>query len=424
MLNLKKLVEKYNVFLFDLDNTLFNYTIANDIAMDKVMEHFGIDKSVYLQSRINIKKRDLQVNHHKKELYFKNICEILNLPISTALKMYNLYSKEFAENLLADKTMMDFVKSIKEKNGKIIAITNYYVIPQLEKLETSGFIDYIDNLVTSEEFEVEKPNVKLLEYALELAGNPDKSEVVMLGDSICDNLSVFDIDYYPYNCSKLLISISGKSGVGKTTMTEKIKDIWDATVIEGDGYHKYERDHKAWNSITHYNPEGNNLLQMSLDIRNIYHNIGKVEIPVYSHDNGTFGDPKIINKDIDVTIIEGLHTLYPEVTGDYVKIKIFIDSVNADKQKITRDVNERNKSEQSVLKSIQHRSVDYDKYIAIQKKHSNFLIEVGEHEFIISLSGELCYNKKEVFTGPNDKLFDTVETIMNNFKLNRYINAK
>ncbi len=423
MLNLRKLVNNYKVIMVDLDNTLFNYTIANKIAIEEVLKKFDISKEEYAKSRINIKKRDLDVNHHKKEFYFKNICEMKSLSIITALNMYDVYSDVFKENLLVDQTMLNMMKLAKAKNNKIIAITNYYVIPQLRKLKASGFIDYIDYLVTSEEFEVEKPNRKLLNYALELAGNPDKSDVVMIGDSVVDNLSSLGVDYYPYNCSKLLISISGKSGAGKSTLTSKIKDIWNASVIEGDGYHKYERSNEAWSRMTHYNPDANNLMQMSLDIQTIYHDIGKTNVPIYNHLSGKFDKPNELNsKDIDVSIIEGLHTLYPEVTGDYVKLKIFIESVHSDSQKITRDISDREKLHKNVVKSINDREYDYNKYIAIQKKYSNFLIEVFENDFKITLSDELS-NESEtgITTGLNDKLFDTIEELMIKIKNSRYI---
>lgn len=420
MLNLRKLADQYKVILVDLDNTLFNYTIANNNAIDKVLKEFNITQNRYNRARIEIKKRDLQVNHHKKELYFKNICESKNLPLVTALEMYELYNETFMQNLFADNSMMDLLQYAKTNQKKIIGITNYYVIPQIRKLKETQFIDYIDHLVTSEEFEVEKPNKNLLNRALSLCDFPDLSDVVMIGDSEVDNLSSLGVDYYPYNCSKLLISVSGKSGAGKSTLTNKIKEIWDAQVIEGDGYHKYERSHEAWNNITHYHPDANNLLQLRLDIEKIYHDIGKVNIPIYNHTNGSFDKPKE-HLGLDVTIIEGLHTLYPTVTGDYVKIRIFIDSIHSDNQKIARDVVKRNKDKNSVLKSISTREEDYNTYIVPQKQYSNFLVEINKDRFTITLSNELVKNGKVIIENSNDQLFPEIEKIMNVLKTSRYV---
>ena len=381
MINLKKIVKDYEVILIDLDNTLFNYTYAHNAALNEVFSQFKISLNDYEKARFEIKKRDLGVNHHKKELYFKIIAENKKLPLQTVLSFNNVYRDTFLKYIKPDSSMLEMLKSAKDANKKVIAITNYYVIQQLEKLECSGFISCIDYLITSEEFEVEKPNKKLFDRAMELAENPDINKVIMFGDSIVDDFGIFGVKYYPYNCSKLLISISGKSGAGKTTISKMLQDNFSCTVIEGDGYHKYERGHEKWKQLTHYNPAANNLIQLALDIKNLYQNIQNINVPIYNHHNGNFDIPlELKADDLDIVIIEGLHTLYEDVTGDYVKIKIFVDSEYSDKQKIIRDVYDRNKSESEVMDSIAKRENDYSKYIAIQKKFANFIIEISQND--------------------------------------------
>ncbi|EOH3381306.1 uridine kinase, partial [Campylobacter jejuni] len=114
------------------------------------------------------------------------------------------------------------------------------------------------------------------------------------------------------NCSKLLISISGKSGSGKTTLSNAINEIYKSFIISTDGYHKYERHSKIWERVTHYNPKANNLIQLAMDIKHIYQDIGnKLHIPIYDHKNGVIvKSDEIEIKDLDIVIIEGLHTLY------------------------------------------------------------------------------------------------------------------
>ena len=386
MFNLKELIKEYDVLFVDIDNTLFNYTYAHKIALDKVLNEYGYSLEEYNIAKKNIKKRDLEANHHKKELYFKNMCENRGTHFSETLSMYKTYEKTFRKNLLVDKTMFELLTHAKEVNKKVIAITNYYVIPQIKKLKKTEFINIIDHLITSEEFEVEKPNKKLFNKAIELAGYPTKDKIIMFGDSVVDDLSIYDIKSYPYNCSKLLMSISGKSGAGKSTLTELLQEVFNSEVIEGDGYHKYERSHEAWNNVTHYNPEANNLVQLGLDIKSIYQEINSIEVPIYNHENGKFEKPTKLSKDLDTLIIDGLHSLYPEVTGDFVKIKIFIDNSFADSQKIERDVTHRNKTEEEVQRSIDKREQDYLKYIDNQKEYSNFVISIFEHGCTIRIS--------------------------------------
>jgi phosphoribulokinase len=257
----------------------------------------------------------------------------------------------------------------------------------------------------------------------------------MFGDSVVDDLSCYGIQSYPYNCSKLLISISGKSGAGKSTLTEIISEVLDAKVIEGDGYHKYERTHPAWNNVTHYNPEANNLIQLGLDIKSIYQEINSIQVPIYNHENGKFEKPTELDKELDTLIIDGLHSLYPEVTGDFVKIKIFIDNEFADTQKIERDTVHRNKTEEEVQKSIDKREQDYLKYIETQKEYANFVITLKNEQIC-----EICI-KYDIEINPDelncfryihyeeyyklllfkDDLFGVIKQIFKQIKDNRWV---
>ncbi|EPU0075194.1 HAD-IA family hydrolase [Campylobacter coli] len=428
MFNLRKIAEKYKLVMVDIDNTLFNYTFAHKNALEVVMDQYGFTLQEYNLAKMMIEKRNLSANHHKKELYFKIICENKNIHFSKASEMFNFYTSAFIKHLKVDKTMFDFLFYVKKLNKKVIAITNFYFIDQIYKLNCANLINMIDYLVCSEEFELEKPNKALVNRALELYGKfIDEEEIVMIGDSIADNFlggGGYRINYYPYNCSKLLISISGKSGSGKTTLSNAINEIYKSFIISTDGYHKYERHSKIWERVTHYNPKANNLIQLAIDIKHIYQDIGnKLHIPIYDHKNGVIvKSDEIEIKDLDIVIIEGLHTLYQEVIGDFVKIKIYIDSDEADRQKIDRDSKERNYSHSKIIDTIQKREEDYKKYLEKQKDNANFLILVRDGIFKIYLKDILLNNylQKE-YTGRYEDLIQTAKDIFDLILKNRWV---
>lgn len=188
MFNLKNIAEKYKLVMVDIDNTLFNYTFAHKNALEAVMDQYDFTLQEYNLAKMMIETRNLSANHHKKELYFKIICENKNIHFSKASEMFNLYTSAFIKNLKVDKTMSDFLFYVKKLNKKVIAITNFYFIEQIFKLNCANLINMIDYLVCSEEFELEKPNKALVNRALELYGKfIDEEEIVMIGDSIADN---------------------------------------------------------------------------------------------------------------------------------------------------------------------------------------------------------------------------------------------
>ncbi|OCR03411.1 uridine kinase [Helicobacter pullorum] len=425
MFNLKYLADNYHLIMVDIDNTLFNYTYAHNMALSKVLDSYSFSLEEYNQAKKEIKTRDLSANHHKKELYFKIMCENKGIHFSCAKKMFEIYNAVFMENLKVDKTMFDLLAYAKTINRKVLAITNFYFIEQINKLESAKLASMIDFLICSEEFELEKPNKALINRAFELAGSTSKDKVLMIGDSVADELGIYDIDYYPYNCSKMLISISGKSGAGKSTLSNAINSIYKCMIIGADGYHKFDRNSKVWERITHYNPEGNNLVQLALDIKYIYQDINDICIPLYDHATGTFSSsPLIKTHDLDIVIIEGLHTLYKEVTGDFVKIKIYIDSDEADNQKIQRDLKERNYSIDKIINSIEKREDDYKKYLQGQKENANFLIIVKNGKFQIKLFDILKeYNLNKYCEEWSDycDLIPTVQKLFKKIIKNRWV---
>lgn len=58
----------------------------------------------------------------------------------------------------------------------------------------------------------------------------------------------------------IAIGIAGDSATGKSTFANLIKDnIFkdNSIIIEGDNYHKWERNDKHWKQYTHLNPKAN-----------------------------------------------------------------------------------------------------------------------------------------------------------------------
>ena len=62
-------------------------------------------------------------------------------------------------------------------------ITNGFTELQQIRLERTGFKDYFDLLVTSEQAGIAKPHPGIFEYALSLIGNPARTQVLMVGDN-------------------------------------------------------------------------------------------------------------------------------------------------------------------------------------------------------------------------------------------------
>ena len=175
----------------------------------------------------------------------------------------------------------------------------------------------------------------------------------------------------------LLISISGKSGVGKTTISNILAQCLGrekCLILSTDDLHKYERNDSIWESITHFNPESNNIELGDFHITQLLKgNI--IYRSKYNHDTGTFNPPKLISTKPFI-INEGLHSFYSDLMKQKSDFKIYVDT---DKEltklwKIKRDTKYRGKSKKQVLKSIKLREKD-EHYIESQKKDADLIIK-------------------------------------------------
>lgn len=81
----------------------------------------------------------------------------------------------------------DIVPELAQK-AKLGIITNGFVQLQQIRLERTGMADYFDLVVISEEVGVAKPDTAIFEHTLKLAGNPEKSRVLMVGDNASSDI--------------------------------------------------------------------------------------------------------------------------------------------------------------------------------------------------------------------------------------------
>jgi putative hydrolase of the HAD superfamily/5'-nucleotidase len=81
-------------------------------------------------------------------------------------------------------TLLDKLKP----HAKLGIITNGFARLQNVRLEHTGLKDMFEWLVISELVGVAKPNKAIFEHAFDLMGNPDKSKILMVGDTAASDI--------------------------------------------------------------------------------------------------------------------------------------------------------------------------------------------------------------------------------------------
>jgi len=186
----------FNHLIFDLDNNLYNYSLCNDKGLNKIniyiFNTYNIDLIIIQKSFNEIKKKYHntvfhQASSHNKCIQFKKLCEYLDLPIEESCNLYDLYIEEFNNYLELFDGVEKFLKLCQKNNINCYILTNNIYYEQIKRLKKLNICQYFKKIYTSEEYGIEKPDVKLF-YSILQENNIHVDEVAMIGDSFKNDI--------------------------------------------------------------------------------------------------------------------------------------------------------------------------------------------------------------------------------------------
>ncbi|WP_461615692.1 YjjG family noncanonical pyrimidine nucleotidase [Clostridium sp. Marseille-QA1073] len=225
---------KYEIIIFDADDTLFDFRKSERHAFKNTMVEFNIkyDENYHLKiySDINtaiwkefedrlITQKELKIER------FKRLSDKLNINFNE-VEFAKSYMKHlsFASFLYDDS--MDLIESL-HKNYRLSIITNGLTEVQDNRIRKSAIAKYFEDIVISEEVQVSKPDSKIFEIALNNMKYTDKSKVLMVGDSLTSDIQGginFCIDTCWFNPDKITNKTEMKPNYEISNLME-LKDI-------------------------------------------------------------------------------------------------------------------------------------------------------------------------------------------------------
>ncbi len=174
--------------------------------------------------------------------------------------------------------------------------------------------------------------------------------------------------------SPFLVGIGGDSGVGKSTLTELLKDLFgneNIACIQGDDMHRWERGHDKWDEVTHLSPKANYLHEEIQHLKKLKEG-RSIMRKFYDHGIGKFTKPQKVYPS-KMVIFEGLHPFYISAKRNLFDLKVFMEPEESLRLhwKISRDTDKRGYTKENVLQQLELRKSDSDKYIRSQASFSN-----------------------------------------------------
>ena len=186
---------KYEAYLFDADDTLFHFDMAEEHAFKKVFNDAGL---TYSDDILNLYRSISKVLWHKfenaeitkDELQFKRFHDLfaeLNIDYN-AKQMNDAYVLALGTGAYLIDGAEDICKSLTESGKRIYIITNGVAVTQKMRITSSVISGYISGLFVSEDVGFQKPQIEYFDYVLSHIPNIDQTSTIIVGDSLLSDI--------------------------------------------------------------------------------------------------------------------------------------------------------------------------------------------------------------------------------------------
>ena len=184
--------------LWDVDGTLLDFIAAEKAAIRKLFREYHLgectDKMLARYSKINrsywVKLENGEMT--KPEILvgrFHDFFESEGLDASIAAEFNEKYQDRLgdADSIVYCDDSLNLIKSLQGK-VKQYAVSNGTIAAQTKKLKLSGIGELMDGIFLSEQLGYEKPNIEFFNQVFDALGPVDKSEVLIVGDSLTSDI--------------------------------------------------------------------------------------------------------------------------------------------------------------------------------------------------------------------------------------------
>lgn len=203
---------KYKYLLFDLDHTLLDFDVAEDIALTQLLEEEGVeDIQTYKDYYVPMNKalwKDLEQKKITKAALINTRFE--KLFAHFGIEKDGFYLAERYQFFLSKQGQTfpgveDLLKKLIHQGFELYAATNGITYIQTGRLEQSGISPFFKEIFISEQLHTQKPDAAFYEKIGARIPNFDKNHALMIGDSLSadiqggNNAGIDTIWYNPHH---------------------------------------------------------------------------------------------------------------------------------------------------------------------------------------------------------------------------------
>lgn len=189
-------MKRYPIYLLDADDTLFDFGKAERNAFFKTFTVMSgevcTEERYAAYSRLNsalwkaLERREItkqELQRTRFGLFLKE--QGLN---GDGMAWNEAYLDRLAEGCFLLDGALEACQEL-SKSSRLYIATNGVTRVQKKRLADSAVAPYISGIFVSEEAGAEKPDIRYFHYVLERLGNPDRRDLLMVGDSLTSDMA-------------------------------------------------------------------------------------------------------------------------------------------------------------------------------------------------------------------------------------------
>ncbi len=187
-------MSKYKYLLFDLDNTLLDFSAAQESALNSTFEKYGIVLTDEIRNQYN------EINHGLWAKYEQGLMTRKEVIYSRFVMLFEkirvdidgiAFEDDYQKALGQGSKLMPFAREVLEtlKNThKLYIVTNGVTETQFSRLRLSDTEKYFEQIFVSEAAKCQKPSKEFFEYCFEKMNNNNVDEMLVIGDSLSSDI--------------------------------------------------------------------------------------------------------------------------------------------------------------------------------------------------------------------------------------------
>lgn len=189
-------MNKYDVFLFDADDTLFDFSKSSALALETLFNRFGYAYSEAIPQILTDISAPLWQSYEKGKILDKELQKIRFVELFAQLEIQHdpgtfndLYLYELGKNSVLIDDALEVCKKITECHKQLYIITNGFAISQESRLKHSPVGKHVSGSFISEVVGHKKPSREYFKHVLSRIPDVKKKKTLVVGDSLSADIA-------------------------------------------------------------------------------------------------------------------------------------------------------------------------------------------------------------------------------------------